>query len=308
MANELKPAQNGRDDSAELLAKLVLEGDLSGLNPQQKVAHYRAICERIGLDPASQPFAYLTLSGKMVLYAKKGATDQLRQIHGISIEIVDRRLEADVYIVVAKATTKDGRTDTDEGAVSMIYPDDVFDSRVRQRVPHPKAGQPLTGDDRANAILKAISKAKRRVTLSVCGLGMLDESEVETIPADRVEPVKVTRVEQARPEPKPEALPQKEREPGDDGDDPITPDEVRAFLDDLHILELDWSSLCKSERLAQIIGRNWPKGDVHVTAMTRIEFEKLRAVMADKVNEKRERAQKRKAKKEAGDEVATPSA
>ena len=33
----------------------------------------------------------------------------------------------------------------------------------------------------ANAIMKAETKAKRRVTLSICGLGMLDETELETI-------------------------------------------------------------------------------------------------------------------------------
>ena len=37
------------------------------------------------------------------------------------------------------------------------------------------------GDSRGNLILKAITKAKRRVTLSICGLGMLDETETETI-------------------------------------------------------------------------------------------------------------------------------
>ena len=33
--------------------------------------------------------------------------------------------------------------------------------------------------------MKAETKAKRRVTLSICGLGMLDETEVETIPGAR---------------------------------------------------------------------------------------------------------------------------
>jgi hypothetical protein len=32
---------------------------------------------------------------------------------------------------------------------------------------------------------KAVTKAKRRVTLSICGLGMLDESEVASIPGAR---------------------------------------------------------------------------------------------------------------------------
>src|SRR5262249_53952504 len=36
--------------------------------------------------------------------------------------------------------------------------------------------------------MRALTKAKRRVTLSICGLGMLDESEIESIKgAERVE-------------------------------------------------------------------------------------------------------------------------
>jgi len=38
------------------------------------------------------------------------------------------------------------------------------------------------GEARANLMMKAETKAKRRVTLSICGLGMLDETEVESLP------------------------------------------------------------------------------------------------------------------------------
>jgi hypothetical protein len=37
--------------------------------------------------------------------------------------------------------------------------------------------------------MKAETKAKRRVTLSICGLGMLDESEVESLPPEVLAPV-----------------------------------------------------------------------------------------------------------------------
>jgi hypothetical protein len=43
----------------------------------------------------------------------------------------------------------------------------------------------LKGDALANALMKAETKSKRRVTLSICGLGMLDETEVDTIPDAR---------------------------------------------------------------------------------------------------------------------------
>jgi hypothetical protein len=36
--------------------------------------------------------------------------------------------------------------------------------------------------DFGNALMKAVTKAKRRLTLSLVGLGWLDETEVETIP------------------------------------------------------------------------------------------------------------------------------
>jgi hypothetical protein len=39
----------------------------------------------------------------------------------------------------------------------------------------------LKGEARANAFMKAETKAKRRVTLSICGLGILDETEIDSI-------------------------------------------------------------------------------------------------------------------------------
>jgi len=40
--------------------------------------------------------------------------------------------------------------------------------------------------DFGNAVMKAVTKAKRRLTLSLCGLGWLDETEVDSIPEARV--------------------------------------------------------------------------------------------------------------------------
>ena len=44
----------------------------------------------------------------------------------------------------------------------------------------------LKGDALANALMKAETKAKRRVTLSIAGLGWLDETELETIPRQNI--------------------------------------------------------------------------------------------------------------------------
>ena len=47
----------------------------------------------------------------------------------------------------------------------------------------------LSGEKLANAIMKATTKAIRRTVLAHCGLGMLDETELETIPAQQMQKV-----------------------------------------------------------------------------------------------------------------------
>ena len=148
------------------IEQVLVAGDLAKLTGDQRLAYYQRLCETLGLNPLTQPFQYLQLSGKLVLYATKSCTEQLRQLHGVSITSVTSAQVGDVYVVTAAATDRAGRTDCATGAVSI-------------------AG--LKSDALANALMKSETKAKRRVTLSLCGLGMLDESEVETIPnAQRV--------------------------------------------------------------------------------------------------------------------------
>lgn len=154
---------------AAALERVLIKGDLSGLTEEQRLMYYHAVCESVGLNYLTQPFEYLILNGKLRLYALKGCTDQLRANHKISIERLEAKTEAGVYLVTAHAVNAEGRSDSDIGAVSIAN---------------------LKGTELANAIMKATTKAKRRVTLSICGLGMLDESEVEDIPHKQREAVK----------------------------------------------------------------------------------------------------------------------
>ena len=71
-------------DAAAIEAVLV-KGDLSQLTETQRLAHYRNVCGSLGLNPLTQPFNYIKLSGKLVLYAKRDAAEQLRKLHGVSI-------------------------------------------------------------------------------------------------------------------------------------------------------------------------------------------------------------------------------
>src|SRR3990167_4991511 len=146
---------------SQIAEKLLLTGDLAGLSPEQRLLYYKMRTEQLGLDPFSKPFDYIILNGKLTLYANKNLTEQLRAKNDVSIDITESKVEAGNYVVVAKASTPNGRTDTSIAAVPI---------------------ENLKGEARANAIMKAETKAKRCVTLSICSVGMLDETEVETIP------------------------------------------------------------------------------------------------------------------------------
>ena len=152
----------------DIIESVIAKGDLGKLTPQERTTYYVQLCKSLGLNPHTQPFAYLTLSGKLTLYAKRDAADQLRKIHGISIAIISQEQKDGLLSIHVKATDKDGRSDEDLGVI-----------------PFPDA---LNGEARSNAVMKAITKAKRRVTLSISGLGFLDESEVETIPGAKRSP------------------------------------------------------------------------------------------------------------------------
>jgi hypothetical protein len=64
--------------SPEILEQVAIAGDLSGLTAAQRLAYYRALCQSLGLNPLSRPFEYLTLNGKLRLYALRDCADQLR--------------------------------------------------------------------------------------------------------------------------------------------------------------------------------------------------------------------------------------
>jgi hypothetical protein len=152
-----------------VVEQVVVQGDLAKLTPQQRVVYYRQVCESLGLNPYTQPFQYITLNGKLTLYPRKDATDQLRKINAISIDKPDIRFEDDWIIVTVTGRDQTGRTDSDVGAVSR---------------------KDMRGDF-GNNLMKAVTKAKRRLTLSLVGLGWLDETEVETIPDAHIVPLDV---------------------------------------------------------------------------------------------------------------------
>lgn len=145
--------------AADVVESVIVKGDLGQLTPAERVSYYNEVCKSIGVNPLTRPLEFIKLQGRETLYAKRDCADQLRKINGISIAIVSAKDDDGMFVVHAKATDRTGREDEDYGVVALP--------------------ETVRGEARANAILKAITKAKRRVTLSISGLGFLDETEVE---------------------------------------------------------------------------------------------------------------------------------
>lgn len=148
-------------DNISKLEKVLITGDLAALTPEQRVFYYREVCDSAGLNPLTKPFDYLNLNGKLVLYANKSCTDQVRRINRIEVTKLERERADDLAIVIAYARDGTGRGDSSLGAVNI---------------------KGLAGEALANALMKAETKAKRRVTLSLSGLGILDEVEIDSAP------------------------------------------------------------------------------------------------------------------------------
>jgi len=144
--------------SIATIEQVLVSGDLARLTVEQRVEYHNLVCKSLGLNPLTRPFNFLVLNGKTVLYATRDCTDQLRKINGVSILSLDSKMIGDLIVVTVSAKDRDGRTDFATGVVNA---------------------KQLAGNDQANAMMKSETKAKRRVTLSLCGLGMLDESEFE---------------------------------------------------------------------------------------------------------------------------------
>lgn len=163
--------------NGELLEQVILGNDLSRLSPSQKVEYVKGICKTTGLNPVTKPIQIMKFQGKEVPYFTKDASEQLRKINGVSITKVDTKVhDGGLYVVTVYASDRSGRQDCSTGAIVISG---------------------LKGDALANAMMKCETKAKRRVTLSICGLGFIDELEVESLPqAQKIDITELEKVDE----------------------------------------------------------------------------------------------------------------
>lgn len=146
--------------SPEILENLIIGGDLSKLTSEQRTQYYIALCKSMKLNPMSQPFEYIHLNGKLTLYAKKAATEQIGKNNKISVTDLKTEFTDHVVIVTTYLSSPTGRTMISTGVVNI-------------------KGQ--VGDMLANAVMKAETKSYRRGILKTVGLGFMDESELESV-------------------------------------------------------------------------------------------------------------------------------
>lgn len=116
--------------------------------------------ERWNLDPTTEPFTRIEIDGRLVIYATRNATDQLAAIHKLNREIVNgpRRWSVDgrwMAYAKCRVTHPDGRVEESTGTTEWNGP---------------------------NSLMIAETKAKRRATLAILGIGILDESEINDTP------------------------------------------------------------------------------------------------------------------------------
>lgn len=161
--------RNPNIENEKLFEKVILQNDLAGLSPLEKVEHVRNMCLSLGLNPLTKPIQLHKFDGKEICYMSKDGTEQLRNLHEVSIIKLETEIVNDtLYIVKAYAQKPNGRVDCSTSVQTISG---------------------LKGKAIENAMKKCETQAKRRVTLSICGLGMLDESEIQDVPARISKPV-----------------------------------------------------------------------------------------------------------------------
>lgn len=142
-----------------------IAGNLQKLSAEGQVKYYNALCKFTGLNPLGFPFEWITFQGKLKLYPKKECADQLRGIHKITAEIIERTFLDDIYMVRVKSTMPDGRHFESTGAVPYLK------------------GMPAL--EKCKAIKVAETQAYRRGTFGLVGLGNLPDEDSD-VPAATV--------------------------------------------------------------------------------------------------------------------------
>ena len=154
----LKKQNESRIDIKKLLGLFAANGSIQHLANNEKRELLAKICNSLGLNQYIMPFRiYRNMEGHEFIYATKECCAELRHLHNINVLTESHSIIDGMVIASVSGNNKYGRVDHEIGAIDI---------------------NSLQGQDRANAVMWAMTKAKRRLTLSLAGLGVL--ADVET--------------------------------------------------------------------------------------------------------------------------------
>jgi len=150
-------------DAEPAVMEQLIRGDVSSVPREALLRYIFLFCERVGISPLAVPFSLVKTQGGMRLVANRNFYDAVASKFSVSRECVAEGFfeGTKLYFTRYRATTPDGRATEDMALVDT-------------------AG--LNGNDLANAIMKAHTKGRNRVTRAHLGFPFPDESEAETVP------------------------------------------------------------------------------------------------------------------------------
>lgn len=166
----------GTNDFKEVIAMVADGGDVTHLSNSDRRALLAKLTNYLHLNPHTQNFIFFkTLDGRYRIYATKECCSQLRHNLGINMWLSDPIYSPDAnnpftVSVKANGTNKYNRSSEEIGSVSLV---DV-----------PK-------QEYSNYTMFAVTKAKRRLTLDLSGLGVLADVEVFDIKGHEIIDVSV---------------------------------------------------------------------------------------------------------------------
>jgi hypothetical protein len=206
-ASDVAPVATTNEDEVKIDAKtleiVLVQGDLSSLSTTQRLSYYRSICQASGLNPLSKPFEYIQMKTpggkdedkKLVLYAKAEAYDQIRNNKGISVTVVKREWDKENGVYTVTVAGKVGnRVDEASGSVAISKENGRWETNEKTGKKYFKGDgtfKMLSGEDLSNAMMKAETKSKRRLTISMTGLALAGvvTSDTDELPEEAVRAV-----------------------------------------------------------------------------------------------------------------------
>lgn len=158
--------------------------DLSKLEAPALKQYLRDVSTFIKLDPDAELLDTIWMSNEngvgqsLVVYARRGTAEILRDIHSISVESLTETVVNGSVVFTATGTNDKGRREVAKGAKFID-------------------GQ--HGKQLDNSIMTASTRALRRLTLQFTGLGILDESEVAAVEPSTANPATDVKLAPAAP-------------------------------------------------------------------------------------------------------------